>query len=61
MKEIDINKHTKYTLELIFSESDKHLSDVLTSIIRNSNRSFYLFGLFLTVITFSFSEILKGN
>ena len=61
MEEINIKKHTKYTLELIFSEADKHLSDVLNSILRSSNRSFYLFGLYLTVIAFSFSEILNSK
>lgn len=58
MEQINIKKHTKYSLEFVFSESDKHLTDVLNSISQNSNRSFFLFGLYLSLMTFSFSKII---
>lgn len=61
MKYIKTENHTKYALELIFSEADKHLTTVLDSINKSSNRSFYLFGLYLSVITFSFSKIINQD
>ena len=61
MKQIDIKKHSKYSLEFIFSESDKHFTDVLNSVNQNSSRSFLLFGIYLSLITFSFSKLLTQN
>jgi len=61
MEPISTKNHTKYTLELILSESDKHFTEVSDSISKISNRSFYLFALYLSLITFSFSEIIKQD
>lgn len=59
MKPIKTKNYTKYTLELILSEADKHFTEVLYSVNKNSNRSFYLFGLYLSVIAFSFTKIIN--
>lgn len=58
MEEINITKHTIKTLDFIFKEADKNLSDVLNAINQNSNRSFFLFGLYISLISFSFSKII---
>lgn len=42
MKPIDINKHTKFSLELIFSEADKMANQILKSISENRNKCFLL-------------------
>ena len=59
MKPIKTKNYTKYSLELILSEADKHFTEVLNSVNQNSNRSFYLFGLYLSIIAFSFAKILN--
>jgi hypothetical protein len=59
MKPIKTKKQTKYALELILSEADKHLTEILSSVNNSSNRSFYLFGLYLSLIAFSFSRIIN--
>ena len=61
MKDLDLNKQTKYSLEFILSEGDKHFTEILNSINQNSNRSFLLFGVYLSLITFSFTQIISNN
>ncbi len=58
MNEIKIEKHTTNTLKFIFEESDKFYSEVSNSITQSSNRSFLLFGLYLSIISFSFSKLI---
>jgi len=61
MKQIDTKKFTKYTLEVILSESDKHFTEISESINKISERSFFLFALYLSLITYSFYEIIKED
>jgi hypothetical protein len=57
MKPIDINKHTKFSLELIFSEADKMANQILKSISENRNKSFVLFALISSLFSFSFIKL----
>lgn len=61
MNEIDINKHTKYTLELIFSEADKMANQLLKSLSENVNKSFVLFAVFSSIFSFSFVKVVETN
>jgi hypothetical protein len=61
MKQINIKNHTKNSLEFIFSEADKHFTDVLNSVGQTSNRSFLLFGIYISLITFSFAKMLTND
>ena len=61
MESINTENQTKYTLELILSEADKHFSEMLSSVEKNTNRSYYLFGLYVSVVAYSFNEITKLN
>jgi hypothetical protein len=54
MKSIKIKNHTKYTLELIFSEADKMATHILNSISENRNKSFLLFAFITSVFSYSF-------
>ncbi len=57
MEAIDISKHTKYTLEFIFSEADKMADQILKSISENRNKSFVLFTLISSLFSFSFMKL----
>jgi len=57
MKDINISKQTKYTLELIFAESDKMAVQILKSISENRNKSFVLFALISSLFSFSFIKL----
>lgn len=59
MEHINIKKHTKETLTFVFSEADKHFSSVIDAVKSNSNRSFFLFGLYLSIASFSFSQLIE--
>ena len=61
MKTIDISKHTKYSLELIFSEADKLATQILSSISENRNKSFFLFAFIASLISFSFIKITESD
>lgn len=54
MKPITTKNHTKYTLELIFSEADKMATHILNSISENRNKSFLLFAFITSVFSYSF-------
>lgn len=57
MEQINTKKHTKYTLELIFSEADKMATHLLSSISENRNKSFLLFAFITSVFSYSFIKI----
>lgn len=57
MNPIDTSKHTKYSLELIFSEADKMSEALLKSLSENVNKSFVLFALYASLISFSFVQV----
>ena len=59
MKELDISKYTKYTLELIFAEADKLQGNLLKSISENTNKSFLLFAIYTSIISFSFFKLIE--
>tara|TARA_R110002153_G_scaffold268571_2_gene433462 strand:+ start:2615 stop:3253 length:639 start_codon:yes stop_codon:yes gene_type:complete len=59
MEHINIKEHTKESLTFIFYEADKHFSSVIDAVKANSNRSFFLFGLYLSIASFSFSEVIE--
>lgn len=61
MKQIDINKHTKYSLELIFSEADKMANQLLKSLSENVNKSFILFAIFSSLFSYSFVQIVQSE
>ncbi|MEX6627590.1 hypothetical protein [Tenacibaculum salmonis] len=61
MKEINIENQTKNSLEFIFNEANKHFTEILNSVNRNINRSFVLLGIYITLITFSFSKIITQD
>jgi hypothetical protein len=61
MNEIDITKHTKYTLELIFSEADKMANQLLKSLSESVNKSFVLFAVFSSLFSFSFVQVIEAN
>jgi|SRR5690606_1620167 len=61
MKSIDINRHTKYSLELIFSEADKMAVQILKSISENRNKSFVLFALLSSLFSFSFIKFTENQ
>jgi hypothetical protein len=57
MEQIKTKKHTKFTLELIFSEADKMASHILDSISENRNKSFILFAFITSILSYSFVKI----
>ena len=57
MNPIDTSKHTKYSLELIFGEADKMSEALLKSLSENVNKSFILFALYASLISFSFVKV----
>jgi hypothetical protein len=61
MKEIDITKHTKYSLQLIFSEADKMASQLLKSLSENVNKSFVLFAVFSSLFSYSFVKVVQSD
>lgn len=61
MKEIDISKHTRFSLELIFSEANKLLDHTLNSIFEIRNKSFWLFAFISSLCSFSFVKIVETN
>jgi hypothetical protein len=61
MEHIQTKKHTKYTLELIFSEADKMATHILNSISENRNKSFLLFAFITSVFSYSFVKITESQ
>lgn len=59
MKNIDISKYTKYSLELIFSEADKSATESLLFISETSKRSLILFAIYISLFSFSFFKIVE--
>jgi hypothetical protein len=57
MKSIKTKNHTKYTLELIFSEADKMATHILNSISENRNKSFLLFAFITSIFSYSFIKL----
>jgi hypothetical protein len=57
MKEIEVAKKTKYTLELIFTETDKMAVEILKSISENTNKSFIVFALISSLFSYSFIKL----
>jgi len=57
MEQIKTKKHTKFTLELIFSEADKMATHILDSISENRNKSFLLFAFITSILSYSFIKI----
>ncbi|SHG47473.1 hypothetical protein SAMN05444396_1202 [Flavobacterium segetis] len=60
MNAIETEKHTKYSLELIFNEADKMSTDLLGSISENVNKSFILLAIYFSVLSFSFFKIIEN-
>ena len=61
MKRIEVSKHTKYTLELIFSEAQIMAEQVLSSISENRNKSIVLIAFIFSIASYSFVKILENN
>ncbi|MBW8200101.1 hypothetical protein [Flagellimonas abyssi] len=61
MEHIKAEHHTKESLSFIFSEADKHLTDVIDAVRSNSNRSFFLFGFYMSIASFSYLEIVDSK
>lgn len=61
MVPIDTKKHTKYTLELIFSEADKMAVQILKSISENRNKSFVVFAFITSLFSYSFLKTVDGQ
>ena len=57
MEQIKTKKHTKYTVELIFSVADKIAIHILDSISENRNKSFLLFAFITSILSYSFIKI----
>ena len=57
MEQIKTKKHTKFTLELIFSEANKMATHILDSISENRNKSFVLFAFITSILSYSFIKI----
>jgi len=60
MKEIDVDKQTKETLEFVFSETNKMATNVLKSVSENINKSYILFAFLSSLFSFCFVKIV-GN
>lgn len=61
MNNIDINNHTKYSLEFIFGEADKLASEITKSISENVNKSFLVVALYSSILSYSFFQVVKGE
>ncbi len=61
MEQINIEKHTKYSLELIFSEADKMANQLLKSLSENVNKSFILFAIFSSLFSYSFVKVIESD
>lgn len=61
MKEINIDKHTRFSLEFIFGEADKMANQLLKSISENANKSFILFAIYSSIFSFSFVQMLESS
>ena len=61
MEQINIEKHTKYSLELIFSEADKIANQLLKSLSENVNKSFILFAIFSSLFSYSFVKVIESD
>ncbi|WP_411895213.1 hypothetical protein [Winogradskyella sp. A2] len=59
MEKIKIENHTKFSLELIFSEADKMATHILNSISENRNKSFLLFAFITSIFSYSFIKIIE--
>jgi len=57
MKEIDISKHTKESLEFVFTEATKLSDNVLLSISKNTQKSYILAALLASIFSYSFTKI----
>jgi hypothetical protein len=61
MDKIEVSKHTKYSLELIFSESDKMAESITKSLSENVNKSFVAFAIYAWIFSFSFVKVAEGE
>ena len=61
MKEIDISKNTRFSLEFIFGEADKMANQLLKSIYENANKSFILFAIYSSIFSFAFVQMLESS
>ena len=61
MKKINVQNLTKYSLELIFKESDKLASQVLKSLSENVNKSFVFGALYSSIFSFSFIKVVENE
>ncbi len=60
MNAIETKKHTKYSLELIFSEADKMSTDFLRAISENTNKSFILIAIYFSILSYSFFKVIEN-
>lgn len=61
MNAIETEKHTKYSLELIFSEADKMATELLGSIAENTNKSFILIAIYFSILSYSFFKVIENH
>lgn len=61
MDKLDVSKHTKYSLELIFTESDKMAESITKSLSENVNKSFVAFAIYASIFSFSFVKVAEGE
>lgn len=59
--EIDLNKYTEKSLEFIYSEAEKLFSETTASFRVITNYSYIATGVYFSVMSFCFSELLKLN
>lgn len=61
MKELDISNYSKSSLEFIFSEADKMAYHILNSISEIRKKSFLLFALMSSVLSYSFIKTTENE
>jgi hypothetical protein len=61
MKEINIENHTRESLNLIFNEANKFFKDTSETINRISGRSFVFLAFYSSVISFSFLSVINNK
>ncbi len=61
MKPIDIEKHTKSSLEFIFCEADKMASEILKSLSENINKSFLLVAFHTSIVSYAFFQVIEND
>lgn len=61
MTPINLDQHTKYSLEFIFNEADKMSSEILKSLSENINKSFLVVAFYSSIVSYAFFQLLESN